>query len=69
LGIAKANATSGPKLENAFVLRLQTHARTQNGTIDLRVKVVRIRVGGDELGNLDASDEILVGLRHEVVVS
>lgn len=41
--------------------------RTQGGH-DVEVEVVRVRVVRDELRDLDARDEVLVRVRHEVVV-
>lgn len=68
LGKSKPNATSRTELDDSFILRLQTHSRSQNRTIDLSIKVVCVRILADELRHLNTGDEIFVGLGHEVVV-
>lgn len=57
------------ELEHRFLAgRSSTHTRSDEGAVDLSVKVFGVWVLGDELGNLDAGDEVLVRLRHEFVV-
>lgn len=68
LGKSKPDPTSRTEFDDSFILRLQTHSRSQNRTIDLSIKVVCVRILGDELRDLDTGDEVFVGLGHEVVV-
>lgn len=49
-------------------LALRSHARVLDGGHDVEVEVVGVGVVGDELRDLDARDEVLVRVRHEVVV-
>lgn len=67
-GQAQANSTSRTKFQDPLILRLQSHPRAHDRAIDLGIKVVCIRILCDKLGDLDASDEILVRLSHEIVV-
>ena len=42
--------------------------RSLDGGHDVEVEVVGVRIVGNELGDLNSSDEIFVGIRHNVVV-
>lgn len=53
-----------PASESAAIL----HLALLIGHERLSVEILGVRVLSDQLSNLDAGDEILVSLRHEVVI-
>src|SRR5687768_16217107 len=61
---AETDASTGAKLEDAFIVGAEPHFGADDGTVDLRVKVVCVWILRDELGDLDASDKVFVGLSH-----
>lgn len=69
LSQTEANPTTRSELQNPLILRLDTHARSLNRTIDLVVEVICIWVLRNKLGDLDSGDEVLVRLGHKIVVS
>ena len=67
LSYSEAHTTTRTEFEHALI-GLEAHARTNDSTVYLRVEVFCVRVLGDELGNLNTSYKVLIGLSHEVVV-
>lgn len=64
----KTDASAIAKLQHALVVTVHAHTTANNRAVDLRVEVLRVWILSNELRDLDARDEILVRLRHEVVV-
>ena len=69
LGHAQRNSFARAELQHTLLVGIDTHATTHQRAVDLCVEILGVRIRSYELRDLDAGNEVLVRLGHEVVVS